>query len=70
MPGLKSILNCEELGDLKDSASFQYLIQAGYEHIGQVLWNVQGKVESESFDWSNRSCDRLLVTVAMIGWQW
>lgn len=37
MPGLKSILNCEELGDLKDSASFQYLIQAGYEHIGQVL---------------------------------
>lgn len=70
MPGLKSILNCEELGDLKDSASFQYLIQAGYEHIGQVLWNVQGQGESESCDCSNRSYDWLLMTVAMIGWQW
>lgn len=70
MPGLKSILNFEELGDLKDSASFQYLIQAGYEHIGQVLWSVQGQGESESCDCSNSSYDWLLVTVAMIGWQW
>nr|XP_022333914.1 nuclear pore complex protein Nup133-like [Crassostrea virginica] len=37
MPGLKSIFDCDELGDLKDEANFRYLIQAGYEHIGQVL---------------------------------
>lgn len=37
MPGLQGIFDCDELGDLKDEANFRYLIQAGYEHIGQVL---------------------------------
>ncbi|XP_014675346.1 PREDICTED: nuclear pore complex protein Nup133-like [Priapulus caudatus] len=33
LPSVQSLLSCEELGDLRHSAAFKYLVQAGYEYL-------------------------------------
>jgi len=36
LPSVQGLLDCEELGDLRENQNFQYLIQSGYEHIQKV----------------------------------
>lgn len=37
LPSVQSLLSCEQLGELRHSASFKYLVQVGYEHIQSVV---------------------------------
>ena len=37
LPTAEALLGCEELGDLKDNPSFQFLIKAGYERITRYV---------------------------------
>lgn len=37
LPPAEQILDAEELGDLRDNATFQYLVKAGYEQISRIL---------------------------------
>ena len=36
LPSVDELLSCDELEDLRDNASFQYLLRAGYEQLQRV----------------------------------
>ena len=36
LPGVEELLSCDELQELRDNASFQYLLRAGYEQLERV----------------------------------
>ena len=37
LPPLERMLEAQELGSLKDSSSFQYLLKMGYEHVRRIM---------------------------------